>query len=128
MLADCFVDNGEIDLLRDNKRAESIVVGRTGAGKSALLMELSNRVYKSKILDPYDISIRFLEHSDIIQFIEILGVNLDLFYRLLWRHILTIEFLKIRYDLKSESDSSNLWSSLTNFVHFIETRFIGYCF
>lgn len=93
---------------------ESIVIGRTGSGKSALIYRLSIATQKYVKLDPNDISIRFLEYSDIIQFFDALGINLDIFYRLLWRHILTVEFLKLRYDLKSDGDSRGLIDGLLN--------------
>lgn len=116
LLSKCFVDNGDVDLLIDVKRPESIIVGRTGSGKSALILRINEVVEKSVVLDPNHISIRFLEHSDVIQFFEGLNVNLDLFYRYLWRHILTVELLKLRYSLKSESDSNNLWDKLFSLV------------
>ncbi len=105
LLRACFIDNGELDLLTDVHAPESIIVGRTGAGKSAMLIQIEERAEHFKMLDPSDISIRFLEHSDIIQFFDSIGVNLDLFYKLLWRHIITIELLKMRYSLSSERDS-----------------------
>lgn len=116
LLSACFVDNGDLDLLIDVDRPESIIVGRTGSGKSALLLQIQKYVDKSKMLDPNDISIRFLEHSDIIQFFESIGVKLDLFYRLLWRHILTVELLKLRYDLKSENDGRGILAKLASMV------------
>jgi len=116
LLSACFVDNGDVDLLIDVETPESIVVGRTGAGKSALLLKVQDSVYKSKMLDPNDISIRFLEYSDIIQFFDSIGVKLDLFYRLLWRHILTIEILKLRYNLKSEKDGRGILARLVDLV------------
>lgn len=122
LLSETFIDNGELPLLEDVQRAESIIVGRTGAGKSALLIELASRAHAFKILDPNDISVRFLESSDIIQFFETIGVNLDLFYKLLWRHILTIELLKIRYSLKSETDSNGVWQRLTGLVERDEAK------
>lgn len=116
LLSACFIDNGDLDLLIDVGKPESIIVGRTGSGKSALLLQIQKRVEKSKMLDPNDISIRFIEHSDIIQFFESIGVKLDLFYKFLWRHILTVELLKLRYDLKSEGDGRSLLSRLGNLV------------
>lgn len=97
LLAACFVDNGQLEVLLDIKSPASVVLGRTGAGKSALLYKLSLEVEYSSMLDPHDISIKFLEHSNIIQFFNELDVKLDLFYRILWRHILTVELLKLRY-------------------------------
>ncbi|MBY6219726.1 hypothetical protein KUV40_01850 [Marinobacter hydrocarbonoclasticus] len=90
--------------LMDVASPSAIVLGRTGSGKSALLYKLEKSTEKSIRLDPNDISIRFLEHSDIIQFFDELGIKLDLFYRLLWRHLITVEFLKLRYDIKCEED------------------------
>lgn len=66
-------------------------------------------------IDPNDISVRFLEYSDIIQFMNSIGVNLDLFYRLLWRHILIVEVLKLRYDIKNEYDNRNFLDNITDF-------------
>ncbi len=112
LLESCFVDNGYLNKLLDPFDNSSIVRGRTGAGKSALLHMVMNRAYKCRQLDPNDISIRFLEQSDIIAFFEALNVNLDMFYKVLWRHILIMELLKLRHDIKSESDTNNFFSAI----------------
>jgi len=122
LLDECFVDSGYLSKLLDTNDTSSIVVGRTGAGKSALLHKVMNKAYRYKKLDPNDISIRFLEHSDIISFFEALDVNLDLFYKILWRHILIMEFLKIRHDINSESDTRNFLTSLASFLRKDEIR------
>ena len=41
-LAESFVDNGSIDTLCDFSKPEFIIVGRTGAGKTALIEKLQN--------------------------------------------------------------------------------------
>ena len=107
LLLSCFIDTGELSRLMSVDDPAAIVLGRTGSGKSALLLKISETAEHSVFLDPNDISIRFLEHSNIIQFLNELGIKLDLFYRILWRHLLTVELLKLRYDLKSESDNRN---------------------
>ncbi|MGH8601888.1 MAG: P-loop ATPase, Sll1717 family [Gammaproteobacteria bacterium] len=112
LLNRCFVDNGYLHQLLDVDSPASIVLGRTGSGKSALLYKVQSQAQKAVKLDPNDISIRFLEYSDIIQFFDVLGINLDLFYRLLWRHVLTVEFLKLRYDIKSEIESRGFMDGL----------------
>jgi hypothetical protein len=117
LLDKCFVDKGDLNELLDIDNPASIVLGRTGSGKSALLYRLQNYAYKNVKLDPNDISIRFLEHSDIIKFFDALDIKLDLFYRLLWRHILTVEFLKLRYEIKNEQDgrwfTTNIFNSFS---------------
>jgi len=114
LLNKCFIDNGYLSQIMDVDSPASIILGRTGSGKSALLYKVAKTAQKYVKLDPNDISVRFLESSDIIQFFDSLGVSLDLFYRLLWRHVLTVEFLKLRYDIKSESDSRSFIDGLFN--------------
>lgn len=116
LLRDCFVDKGDLYQLMDVSSPASIILGRTGSGKTALLLKAKDSAYRSSVLDPHDISIRYLEHSNIIQFLNELGIKLDLFYRILWRHILAVELLQLRYDIKSESDTRSL---IDSFLHFI---------
>lgn len=112
LLNTCFIDNGQLETLLDTSLPASIILGRTGAGKSALLHKISKDIKYSTILNPNDISIRFLENSNIIQFSNEIGVVLDLFYKILWRHILTVELLKLRYKLKSETENRNFLERL----------------
>ncbi|HHN9985990.1 TPA: DNA repair protein [Escherichia coli] len=112
LLDSCFIDSGYLNKLLDPYDNSSIIRGRTGAGKSALLHMVMNHAYKCRRLDPNDISIRFLEQSDIIAFFEALNVNLDMFYKILWRHILIMELLKLRHDIRSEVDTNNFFSGI----------------
>ena len=42
-LADCFVDIGDFEVIENTEAPQSIVLGRTGIGKSALLEQLETR-------------------------------------------------------------------------------------
>ncbi len=110
----CFIDKGYLEDLLDVKSPRSIIVGRTGAGKSALLYKVSSSIDNYKKIDPNDISVKFLEHSDIIQFMDKLGVNLDLFYKMLWRHILIIELVRLRYKIRNEEDNESFFRGLVD--------------
>ncbi len=101
-LADCFIDAGYLPVLRDCDRPERIVVGRTGAGKTALLLKLQNAEERLTFLEPEALSLQYLSNSTIIQYLTNAGVNLDIFYRLLWRHIFAVELIRLRYDIDSE--------------------------
>ena len=116
LMQQCFMDKGDLNLLKSVESPKAVVVGRTGTGKTALLLRIAHRVEHSVLLDPNDISIRFLENSNIIQFLEELGIKLDLFYRLLWRNILTVELVKLKYDLKSERDTRSFLDSLKTWI------------
>lgn len=81
LLDKCFIDKGDLNRLLNVDSPEAIVLGRTGAGKSALIHRIHKTVNYCSRLDPNDISIRFLEYSDIIQFFDALDIKLDLFYK-----------------------------------------------
>lgn len=127
-LDSCFLDKGYLDDLLDVKNPCSIIVGRTGAGKSALIYKVSTIVTNFKKIDPNDISVKFLEHSDIIQFMDNLGVNLDLFYKMLWRHILIIELVRLRYNIKNEEDNDSFFRGLIDWFKKdeVKKKAIGY--
>ncbi len=117
-LLECFVETGDLTTLRSLQSLKSIVVGRTGAGKTALLTLLSRRESNVASIEPQQLSLQYLANSTILRRLEELGVDLDLFYRLLWRHVLAVELIQLRYRLHSEQDQKN-------FLERIRERFFG---
>lgn len=102
LLNSCFVDNGALDLIRDVEQHASIVVGRTGQGKSAVLLRLEGVEQNAIEIKPLELAFRFVENSTVIRFFEDAGVNLNLFYRLLWRHVLVTELIRKRFNLQDQ--------------------------
>ena len=116
--SECFVDAGWLGDARDCSSRRSIVLGRTGSGKSALLLELA-RVEGNVIeIDPSEFAFRYIENSTVIQFFQAAGVNLDLFYRLLWRHVLVVELLRKRFRLTHPNDSLGFVDQINQWVKF----------
>jgi hypothetical protein len=108
-LYECFVDTGEIDVLLDVDNPQRIVIGRTGAGKTALLMQLSNQGNGNVInVKPESLSLNYISNSNILNFVLQLGVNLDIFFRLLWRHVFVVEILKHLFKIQDEDDSAGI--------------------
>lgn len=103
-LADCFVDNGDLAPLLDCSDRRRIILGRTGTGKSALLKHLAGNI-NTIFINPETLSFNYLTNSTILQFFLEAGVKLDLFFKLLWRHVFTVELIKCRYDLKTQRDT-----------------------
>ncbi|MGA2571559.1 MAG: hypothetical protein ABSF23_13650 [Terracidiphilus sp.] len=103
-LAECFVDTGDLEILLDCSDRRRIVLGRTGAGKSAILQRLIAET-GAIVISPEALSFNYLTNSTILQFFLEAGVKLDLFFKLLWRHVFTVELLKNRYDLKTRTDT-----------------------
>lgn len=116
-LAECFIDSGDIDQLLDLHSSKRIIVGRTGAGKSALIREISVRTENCISLDLENLTLSYVSNSDIIRFFENLGVNLDVFYTLLWRHVFTVELLKKRFHLDREDQQRNFFDRLSNLLN-----------
>jgi hypothetical protein len=85
-LENCFVDNGTLDILRDVTDARCAVVGRTGVGKSALLRMLGHNEDRTIELDPESLALTYLSSNSTISFYSEAGVNMNLFFDMLWRH------------------------------------------
>ncbi len=108
-LTKCFVDTGDIAVLRDCSDQKSIVVGRTGSGKSALLIRLKEQVGERAIeVKPEALALEYISNSDILRFVQQIGVTLDPFFKLLWRHVFVVELLKTRFHLRSEEDKKSV--------------------
>ncbi|MBT5245053.1 MAG: ATPase [Rhodospirillaceae bacterium] len=107
-LEECFVDTGLFEQLLDCENPKRIVVGRTGSGKTALLQKIISTQEHAIELAPEALSLSYISNSNIIRFFEAAGVNLSLFYVLLWRHVLTVELLKMRFDIGNKAGVEKL--------------------
>ncbi|MEM5439923.1 P-loop ATPase, Sll1717 family [Paraburkholderia diazotrophica] len=107
-----FVDVGDYEEIRDVKAPKRIIVGRTGSGKTALLRYLRHNEEHVVELEPDQLSLNFISNNDVIRFFEELGVKLDPFYSLLWKHMLAVELLKRKYSLITEERTTSWLGSI----------------
>jgi KAP family P-loop domain len=98
-LNSCFVDNGDLRQLLDLTSHRRLIIGRTGSGKSALIAQVAESADNCIPLDLESLSLAYISNSDVIKFFEGIGVNLDIFYSLLWRHVFTVELLRKKLKL-----------------------------
>lgn len=103
-LFDCFVDTGDLDYLLDTNNSKCIVVARTGGGKSALTEIIKNREENTITLLPDELALNYIANSNIIRFFESIGIKLDIFYQLLWRHVLAVELIKYKFNINNEAN------------------------
>jgi len=94
LLMRAFIESDQLNLLLDFNNQKSIVIGRTGSGKSALLKYIENTQAKVTRIEPEAMSLRFLVNSTILTYFRYLGVNLNFFYKVLWKHVFIVELLK----------------------------------
>lgn len=111
-LRDAFVYLPILQDLLDLKSIRSIALGRTGTGKTALLDHVKKRERHVYQVKPKEVSLNYISNSTIIKFFSELGVDLDLFYQLLWRHVIAVELIRQRYDINSEAENQSFLSRI----------------
>ena len=98
------MDTGALRILEDMNDRRLIVLGRTGAGKSALLATLE-RAHPDAVIriSPEHLALTYVANSTVLNFFNTIGVNLDPFFKLLWRHVLTVEILTHHFKQAAEA-------------------------
>ncbi|AJQ94168.1 P-loop ATPase, Sll1717 family [Gynuella sunshinyii] len=115
-LEDCFVDIGDYEVLCNTSAPQCIVLGRTGAGKSALLEQVRRNQERVISIEPEELALRHISNSTILTFFENLGVNLDIFYNLLWQHTFAVELIKIEYKIDSVQKKDSFFSTVSSLI------------
>ena len=114
-LKTCFVETDEYEVLKNITDIRQIVLGRTGSGKSALFERLKQEEEDRVIsIEPEELALTYVSNSSVIGYFSDLGVNLYPFYKLLWRHVLTVEILKKHFESQVNNEEGGLWNRLLN--------------
>jgi hypothetical protein len=111
-LSHCFTDTGDLATLLDCRNPKCLILGRTGSGKTALLKQVIKTGAHAVELSPEALALNYVTNSPTLRFFEEAGVQLDIFFTLLWRHIITVELLKLRYRITNSDGQTNFLTSL----------------
>ena len=111
LLMKAFIESDQMKMLLDMNNQKSILIGRTGSGKSALLKYIENTQDKVTRIEPEAMSLRYLVNSTILAYFRSLGVNLNFFYKVLWKHVFIVELLK-QYLGDNEFKKQNIFNSI----------------
>ncbi|OKO75128.1 hypothetical protein AC629_34390 [Bradyrhizobium sp. NAS80.1] len=111
-LENCFQDTGDVETILDCTNPKCLVLGRTGSGKTALLRQVLRQTEHAVELSPETLWLNYVLNSNVLRFFEEAGVKLDIFYSLLWRHILTVELLKLRYEITNQNKQNEFLERL----------------
>ncbi len=120
-LYECFLATGHYQQAINPRDSRFLVVGRTGAGKTALLKMIEHNKSHVIRVDPMDLSLEHLSNLDIIQFITGLGLRIDPFLEMLWRYTFSVELLRARYSI---TDHETAKTRLFSFIKTKRTRAI----
>ena len=110
-LSHCLVTTSDMHQIRDMGSPKCIALGRTGSGKSAIMLNLEKTQDNVIRINPESLSMNYISNSTILNFFEKVNVKLDVFYQLLWRHILAVELLKVKKRIVDEQTSRNFINS-----------------
>lgn len=105
-LRDCFIDTGLLDAILNKDDHRRILLGRTGAGKSALFMRLGEKAH-TIVISPDELALDHLSNSELLKQLHDCGISLTPLYKLLWKHVFVVEVLRDRHQQLRESDNAH---------------------
>lgn len=111
LLFECFVDSVALHDALDAENNASIVVGRTGSGKSAIIQYVLRRE-RTAFLSPVEMAMTYIANSDVMRFLNDIGADLNLFFQAIWKHVLLVEYIRLRFDLSDERRSNSWFNAI----------------
>lgn len=122
-LSECFIDTGYLHVIKDMDDCRSIILGRTGAGKSALIEKINeDEKERTIVISPENLALSYVSNSTILSFFSSIGVNLDPFFKLLWRHVLTVEVLAKHFETDDNSDKKSVREKVTDYFRSLNNQ------
>ncbi len=111
-LFNCFLDHPALAEIREPKSPKMVLLGSTGIGKTAFLRMINKQEERCHSVELGELSLSYISNSDVINFLLALDVPLDRFFQALWKHVICIEYIKLRFGVDSESKSQNFWDRI----------------
>lgn len=94
LLESCFLTTKHYELIADINSPHFALIGRSGTGKSAIIERISSEFEHVIRIKPETLAFQFLGSSEMVSNLRKHNINLDYFYKLLWRHVFVVEILK----------------------------------
>ncbi|MFZ6762673.1 P-loop ATPase, Sll1717 family [Pseudoroseomonas sp. WGS1072] len=111
-LFECFISYPAVDTCRRPSSPAMVIAGRTGAGKTAILRYLENEGEHTSVVDPFEMSMSYVSNSDALRFLQAIGADLDLLFQVLWKHVLCLEFIRLRWGVENSEKSVGIFSRI----------------
>lgn len=113
-LVPCFIDHEALSYLKDRNSSKMVLLGSTGAGKTAILTMLEKNSASAKSIQLDEVSLNYIANSDVINFLSDLGVPLDHFFQAMWKHVIICEYIKLRFSVDTEARSQSFLRRITD--------------
>ena len=111
-LFECFVDSPALAELKLNDSPKMLLLGSTGAGKTAIIRKIQQESDSANLIQLDEMALGYLGNSDVVNFLIGLDVNLDLFFQALWKHVILIEFIRLKFKVDNEEKSRYIFSQM----------------
>jgi hypothetical protein len=111
-LFSCFISYPPLESCLRMQSHGMILAGRTGSGKTAILRYIKSVSEHSVEIDPSQMAMSYVSNSDALNFLHAIGADLDLLFQVLWKHVLCIEFIRMRWAVENEEKSRNVFARL----------------
>lgn len=115
-LEHCFVKTHAYEELTDFNSTRMIAAGRTGAGKTAIIKAVQANYGKTNEVDPVSISMDYIANSDILRFLHAVGADLDLLFQIVWKHVLCVEYIRLRHAVADRGKWSRVLDTLNGLM------------
>jgi hypothetical protein len=116
-LFECFVDHPALSQVKDPKSPQMILLGSTGVGKTAFMRMIEKDCDRVHSVDLDELSLSYIANSSVIAFLNSLDVSIDHFLQAMWKHVVCIEYIKLRYGTNNVQKSKNFFARIKE--HFI---------
>lgn len=108
LLEEAFFNSSDYNVISSKTEPRCFIIGRTGSGKSAALQRLEEEHVGHVIrINPENLALPYITNLQLIRRLDGLGVNLDLFWTMLWKHVLLVEIIRHRYHVDSPAAKQN---------------------
>ena len=111
-LFDCFIDIPALLELKETSSPKMLLLGSTGAGKTALIRKIEKDCQYSNLIQLDEMALDYLGNSDVIQFLISIDVKLDTFFQALWKHVILIEFIRLKFRVDNEQKSKFIFNQI----------------
>lgn len=115
-LADCFVENDAFSEITNPDNSKSILLGRTGTGKTAIVETIKRTRKNCYEFDVAAMAFQYIANNTTIRALEHQGVDLMVFYQLLWKHAICLELIQKRWRVQSAGDQGDFLFQIRQWI------------